>query len=101
MTQTAAQAVEELIGEGGEPTQTKDEGGQELTQRPISIDVSKAPRKKRARVNNSGRIRVYNKRRSKVFCSDCTVGPNEEADILASDLKTYPGLNDYLIKVAR
>lgn len=45
------------------------------------------------------RVRVYHKRRCRMFLSDCTIGPNEERDILVSDL-LIPGVAEHVVKLA-
>lgn len=72
-----------------------DSEGNERTQRDISIDDKPA----RARPRKGARIRVYNKRRSKVFTSDGFLDAESEGEILASDMK-IPGIRDNVIKIA-
>jgi len=45
------------------------------------------------------RVRVYHKRRTTMFLSDCKLGPHEEREILASDY-ARPAIAVHLIKVA-
>lgn len=93
-TITATEAVAAAQEAGQEVDVQKDARGSELLQRPVSID---GPVKQ---VHKEGRrVRVYNKRRSTLFCTDCKIPANSEAMILETDLN-IPGVRDNVIKVA-
>ncbi len=50
-------------------------------------------------IRQGKRVKVYHKRRTTMFLSDCKIGPHEERDILLSDWEN-PAVAEHVIKVA-
>ena len=94
---TAAEAIEQAQ-EAGQPVETTvDETGQEFLQRPISLNT--APRK-RVAPKAGKRVRVYHKRRTTMYLSDCTIGPEEEKEILLTDAEK-PRVAPYIVRLQK
>ena len=79
---TATEAVTKAK-EAGKPVEsTTGAHGEELLQRPFSLDEPEKPTAKPA----GGRVRVYHKRKTKMWLSDGScIGPHEEREIPAAD----------------
>ena len=101
MKQTLDQIVatpEEAVLEAGEKGEELDvvtaSDGSKLVQRPVDWNKKdKPPRKRRGK-----RVKIYHKRRTKMFLTDCTVGPNEEASILATDARN-PNVAPHIVVI--
>ncbi len=96
---TAEEAITESLEHGDAPIETVDESGQHLMQRPMSIEKRPRgrPRKQAAPAKDaSERVRIYHKRKTRMFLTDCVVGPHEEASVLRSDIE-HPNVKPHVV----
>ncbi len=83
---------------GEETPTTKDAGGQELVQRPISLSYT-AP-VARDHKKDAAYVKVYHKRQTSVWLSDGSIlGPEEEGYIPLEDFEN-PAIAPYVLKLA-
>jgi hypothetical protein len=69
----------------------------EPKQRRVDLPSRPAPAKP---LEAGARVRVYHKRNTRMFLSDCIIGPHEEREILESDY-THPAVAQYVVKLAQ
>lgn len=62
-----------------------------------AVDLPRGPTKA-SPLQPGARVRVYHKRRTTMFLTDCKLGPHEEREILASDY-AKPAIAAHLVKV--
>lgn len=94
-TKPAEEVIQKSLEAGEEVQTVTDDEGNEFKQRPMSLGEDDA---KPAGPQPGERVRVYNKVRSRLHCSDCILDPESEGDILVSDLDV-PGIKANVIKV--
>ncbi len=94
-TKTAEEAILRAQEAGETVETTMDAAGKEFAQRPLSL--AKTPSVKSA-LDPGKRVRVYNKRRSRLFCTDCSLEAEGEGSILATDLK-IPGVRANVLEL--
>ena len=90
---SAEDAVRKAFEGGEELIRTQDAAGQELVQRPVSLDAEPAPALQRG-----ARTKVYNKYRARLFCTDTVLEPEGTGSILVSDLQ-FPGIAEKVIEI--
>ncbi len=92
VTVSALEAVTEAMGRDEPLESITDEVGAQFIQRPITLDASEpAPP-----VVPGRRVRVYHKRNTTMFLTDCQIGPNEDGEILYSDSQ-LPQVAPYIV----
>ena len=95
-TQVSAEDAVRLALELGESVATvKDETGKEFTQRPVTLTADAV----KPILKPGERVKVYNKRPTRLYFSDCVLEAHAEGMVLASDLKREK-LAAKVIKVA-
>ena len=77
---------------------------------PFEPDIESEPKQRRVdlpnqptqpkQIEEGTRVRVYHKRNTRMFLSDCIIGPHEEREILESDY-THPAVAQYVVKLAQ
>lgn len=90
-------AVAELLETGQIPEKTKDAEGNELLQRPVSIDLK--PVHEPPKHAPGKRVKVYNKVGAKLFTSDGFLEGHSEGTILESDLQ-HPSIQKAVVVLA-